>query len=447
MFCKWCGMESDTEDICSWCGTPLTPTGVAQVEKQKTSATTQEETASTIEDDSTDIASHARSDQTEAGLMSRAVRPLVSSDDTPVIEEIRNTPSDEGKERSKPAPNPLARASDSVTKPPQKRVLPGMPPPPRKSGVVPPPVFKPTPVSATYTSPTPLVSGEPVIKEEPSERKDQTEEQTEPQIAFKPLPLNREMTERETPEGIQDEATKPVETESAVKTWYCRWCGMQSASEDTCSWCHKDLTALPEISSREKQENAPVSSEPKQPSPPARSHPSKDSNARAFIVREETILYRKDLLTRSLQYLGCVATIVVLSILVLRDLPSSYLITMGVANFASCILMPLIGVAPFGEDDSEDFALGLGLFLIMGPLVGGIIYSVIGMIKQSANPGIIGVFLTYLIIRLNLDLFLHKSLQMMLPLQGGVAGYAPQALILAGIAGWYAAGIYHKHDE
>ena len=449
MFCKWCGMESDTEDICSWCGAALTPAGVAQVEKQKQASTDKAETKIPEEDFTQDIASQDITDQSESGFVSRAARPLVSPDDTSSSEEVQSTSTENVEEYQRPIPRSLSGDADSGAKTPPKKVLPGMPPPPRRSGVVPPPIIVPKPVTPTFSASAPVEPKEPLVREAPLVSKMETVDQPKPEILYKPSPLNKEIEKTGEPASLEPKAetAQPVETETTGKTWYCRWCGMESVSPDICSWCHKNLTALPEITPREKPESAPASAETKSSAPSAPTQPSKESNSRAFILQEETVLYRKYLLTRSIQYLGCLVVIVILSLLVLRQLPSTYLFVMGAANFASCILMPLIGVAPFGEDDSEDIALGLGLFLIMGPLAGGIIYSVIGMIKQSVNPAIIGVLLTYLIIRLNLDVFLHRSLEFMLPWQGGIAEYAPQALILAGIAGWYAAGVFHKHDE
>ncbi len=449
MFCKWCGMESDTEEICSWCGAALTPAGVAQVEKQKQASTEIAETETAEEGETPAISSQDITNQSESGLLSRTARPLVSPDDTSSSEEVQSTSTENVEEYQRPIPRSLSGDADSGAKTPPKKVLPGMPPPPRRSGVVPPPIIVPKPVTPIFSASAPVEPKEPLIREAPLVSKMETVDQPKPEILYKPSPLNKEIEKTGEPASVEPKAetAQPVETETTGKTWYCRWCGMESVSPDICSWCHKDLTALPEITPREKPESAPASAETKSSAPSAPTQPSKESNSRAFILQEETVLYRKYLLTRSIQYLGCLVVIVILSLLVLRQLPSTYLFVMGAANFASCILMPLIGVAPFGEDDSEDIALGLGLFLIMGPLAGGIIYSVIGMIKQSVNPAIIGVLLTYLIIRLNLDVFLHRSLEFMLPWQGGIAEYAPQALILAGIAGWYAAGVFHKHDE
>ncbi len=449
MFCKWCGMESDTEEICSWCGAALTPAGVAQVEKQKQASMEIAETETVEEGKTPAISSQDITDQSESGLVSRAARPLVSPDDTSSSEEVQSTSTVNVEEYQRPIPRSLSGDADSGAKTPPKKVLPGMPPPPRRSGVVPPPIIVPKPVTPTFSASAPVEPKEPLVREAPLVSKMETVDQPKPEILYKPSPLNKEIEKTGEPASVEPKAetAQPVETETTGKTWYCRWCGMESVSPDICSWCHKNLTALPEITPREKPESAPASAETKSSAPSAPTQPSKESNSRAFILQEETVLYRKYLLTRSIQYLGCLVVIVILSLLVLRQLPSTYLFVMGAANFASCILMPLIGVAPFGEDDSEDIALGLGLFLIMGPLAGGIIYSVIGMIKQSVNPAIIGVLLTYLIIRLNLDVFLHRSLEFMLPWQGGIAEYAPQALVLAGIAGWYAAGVFHKHDE
>gem|GEM_PF-2910150 len=449
MFCKWCGMESDTEDICSWCGAALSPAGVAQIEKQKKASAEIAETETAQENDAPAIASKEIMDENDTGLASGAARPLVPQEDTSISEETQPKMTENVEEYQKPVPRPLIGEADSGAKTPSKKVLPGMPPPPRRSGVVPPPIIVPKPVAPAFSASASVEPKEPLVKEAPTVSNMETVDQPKPEISYKPSPLNKEMEQAEEPaqEEPKAETAQPVETETTGKTWYCRWCGMESLSPNICSWCHKDLTSLPEITPREKPESAPASTETKASAPAAPTQPSSESNSRAFILKEETVLYRKYLLTRTIQYLGCLAVIIILSLLVLRQLPSTYLYVMGVANFASCILMPVIGVAPFGEDDSEDIALGLGLFLILGPLAGGITYSVIGMIKQSANPAIIGIFLTYLIIRLNLDVFLHRSLEFMLPWQGGIAEYAPQAIILAGIAGWYAAGVFHKHDE
>ena len=127
---------------------------------------------------------------------------------------------------------------------------------------------------------------------------------------------------------------------------------------------------------------------------------------------------------------------------------SSYLVLLGVTNFAAGIAMPLFRTVPFAEEDSEDLPWFLGLCIILGPLVGAILYGFICMVRQNFSAGTIGVFVSYLVLRFTLDAATGHALQKIMPFNeftGETLG--AQAMILVTLMGWYAAAPFHKPDE
>lgn len=128
--------------------------------------------------------------------------------------------------------------------------------------------------------------------------------------------------------------------------------------------------------------------------------------------------------------------------------PAWYLSLLAVSNYAAGMIMPLLRAVGFGEDDSGDVALAIGLFLILGPFVGGMFYGVWSLTRQDTNPAIVGIFATYLVLRISLDLATGRVLSHLLPFHDLTpVGLASQWMIFATLAGWYSASIFHKFDE
>ncbi len=152
---------------------------------------------------------------------------------------------------------------------------------------------------------------------------------------------------------------------------------------------------------------------------------------------------------------GLVAAILVFSAAA-RVLPQWYLAFVAALNVAAGMAMPPLGVVPYGEDDSSDVGLAIPLILVLGPIVGGMAYGVIAMMRQDANPAIVGIFVSYLLIRFPLQLAagtgIAESLQSLVPFSPPPDGnwgahLALQWLPFATMAGWYMAAIFHKPNE
>jgi len=174
-------------------------------------------------------------------------------------------------------------------------------------------------------------------------------------------------------------------------------------------------------------------------------------------MKEDVLLdERAALIRQSGIYLAGLAAAIVLFSFAARLLPQWYLAFIAALNIAAGMAMPPLGVVPYGEDDSSDVAFALPLILVLGPIVGGMAYGVIALMRQDANPAIVGIFVTYLLIRFPLQFAagagVAESLQSLVPFSPPPDGnwgahLALQWLPFATVIGWYMASFFHKPDE
>ena len=136
---------------------------------------------------------------------------------------------------------------------------------------------------------------------------------------------------------------------------------------------------------------------------------------------------------------------------VLAFATKSMLLPIVLANFAGGMLLPLLRVAPWQDEDSDDAIFLFLLTLIFGPLVSLVVYGVVGVIKQMANPAVWGCFLVGAVTRVVVEAASgNPILQPLTPLQ--LRPFALLPLItqwgsLFGLAGWFVANTFHKLDE
>jgi hypothetical protein len=149
-------------------------------------------------------------------------------------------------------------------------------------------------------------------------------------------------------------------------------------------------------------------------------------------------------------FAGVFAVVLVGAGIVGHFLPQSYLITLAVSTFAAGLLLPVLRVVPFMADDSTDLPIALALTLICGPFVGAMFYGVLWIIRGEANPAIVGIFLSYLLSRITLDIATGRSLMdlftRMLP-ELNVTSFLANWMPLAGILGWLSADPFKRPDE
>lgn len=276
---------------------------------------------------------------------------------------------------------------------------------------------------------------------------------------------------------------------------YCRWCGMESDDPNVCSFCHKDLKAMPASSrpasngANGKNSNGKGAGGHAPTQPPRQQTVSKqpavatgvqtaaptfgtfqaehskyytnqmvdpvsgahyDGRTGEAIPLDDIVIVTESVnLPRQLGiYLVLLAVMTGVLVALGSIVPTWYLALLGVGNFVAGLLMPVLRVVPFGEDDSGDVAIAFVLMLLFGPFAGAMIYGIVCVMKQDANPAIVGIFISSLVVRAALDLATGHSLANMVPFKDPtVMGFAAQLMTLVAVAGWYAAAPFHKDDE
>jgi len=131
-----------------------------------------------------------------------------------------------------------------------------------------------------------------------------------------------------------------------------------------------------------------------------------------------------------------------------RASAGGYFAVLALSSLIAGILLPILRVAPWPKDDSEDVGWAMGLIPLFGPFAGTMGYGVLGVVRQDVNPAIVGVFVTSLFIRIVLDIATGHSFAKMVPfseMSGMVLG--AQMMPFVTLIGWYASEVFHKTDE
>ncbi len=558
MFCKWCGMESETSDVCSWCRKPFSTTAATLYTPTSTDTQpTPEDSPPAVEV----IASKGTPERPAAPPVSplgASYEDEIEDDLNPVPFAAPSRPTGTESTAAKPPPAPPVTPISPRSSPPPPTFTPpaasqrlgggytpvaprqpadrppleaipikgksagtGAPPPiipiARPSQPTPPPdeptpaPAKQTPASEGIAPETAAPTGSPSLDQVPpvTLRATPSAPPSSPPVAPPrpaPAPMEEapvEMTpppmaaEPETldlpplmPAGDEEAEVTPIVTAGkrydlgggasspppattttmprGGRTFYCRWCGMESDNPDQCSWCRRDLRNMPAsgqggkgpvITTTKgpvKGKAAPVrqpvvtakpatvapkqapSPSPSQPQRPAQTPASNGAPTLGTFQAQKSKYYadkvmdtvsgthydadtgqavdanvqmvedlardeRQEQIKSTANYLGSLALLATLASVAVHFVPSWYLGLMAVSNFAACMLMTVMRVVPFSDDDSSDMPLALALFLLAGPFVGFIAYIILGIMKQDANPAIVGIFITYLCIRIPLD--------------------------------------------
>ncbi|HSV73288.1 MAG TPA: hypothetical protein VLH79_05965 [Chthonomonadales bacterium] len=158
-----------------------------------------------------------------------------------------------------------------------------------------------------------------------------------------------------------------------------------------------------------------------------------------------------------IRYAGMLAGIVVVAALLTWVAQPMHLLWLALANLGACMAMPVVGAVPFAEDDAEDLPWGVGILMVLGPAVGALAYAVLCVVRASFSPGLVGIFLTYLAIRIPLDGAAGNGFghlfEAMMPFQQPPAGtswathLASLWVVFAGVVGWYFAAMFRQTDE
>jgi hypothetical protein len=306
----------------------------------------------------------------------------------------------------------------------------------------------------------------------------------------------------------------PSMAQAMGRTWYCRWCGMNSEDPNSCSWCRRDLRSAPVATGkpahvtvthapgRGKPVRQPVGKQAVKTKTRGRSEPLPDLlkeaqpkpaqngaglpkaapqigtfqaaksryysdqvvdpvsgahyNADTGATTDTPVEVKETVETNDWVQLGIysgvfavlLVAVYIVGTSVIRGSVAGYFTVLAISSFLAGILLPILRVAPWPKDDSEDVGWAMGIIPLFGPFAGTMGYGVLGVVRQDVNPAILGVFITSLLLRVVLDLATGHSLDRMVPfreLSGLVLG--AQVMPFVTLAGWYSSEMFHKPDE
>jgi hypothetical protein len=153
-----------------------------------------------------------------------------------------------------------------------------------------------------------------------------------------------------------------------------------------------------------------------------------------------------------IRFLAAFGGILVVAGLVAHLLPEIYAIPLVLAQFLGALLLPVMRVVPWADEDADDVFLFLLLTLAGGPLVALVVYGVISALRQNTNPAILGCLSIALVARLVIGSAAGGFAWGALNPFAQVGKFDWHLLLvnwsgLAALAGWYAASVFHKLDE
>ena len=424
MICKFCGMDSATTDVCSWCGKSLTGTQTAPA--------------------AVPAAPLTASGLTEAAADVGAMTPALAA------------PADTAAPTAPPANPKIAPAMPAPSR--MRAPAPAMPPPSTRAATAPPLVLSdanavssavpslagadlnapaqplardlnaPASLTSSPVAPTPaLPDAAPLIGSVPA-----------PALSSAPLAAPFDLSTGgasasltgTAPPGTADRASRPVAArppvdmsgDVAIGTVTAR----PGAIPDT-------PTSEPQLTKTDAERKAIVDAALADDGPTPMA-----------------------LLTR---YLGVFAGILLATGILSFILKRFYIAPMLIAMFVSALLLPIMRVTPWADEGSDDLVWFALLTLLFGPVVALIIYGVMALARQDFNPSILGCLTVAALVRVVAELAsggvaLGHLIQATSPFSslGHIDARLVEMLLLnwagfVALAGWYAASSFHKEDE
>jgi hypothetical protein len=129
--------------------------------------------------------------------------------------------------------------------------------------------------------------------------------------------------------------------------------------------------------------------------------------------------------------------------------PGALIALCGV-QFLAGLLMPVMRAVPWQDEDSDDVLTFIILTFVFGPIISIVIYCIVALMRQDANPAVAGLMLVAAVTRFGVEIAAGTLTGMrVMPWLGSFS--IPILLInwtgLLGLIGWYMANLFHKLDE
>lgn len=463
MFCKWCGMESMTTDQCSWCHHSLTTTAAEETPSRAESETVEEPAAPAAFAEA-ELELHADHEESPlaAGLVAPKDQPKPNAPTPPP--PIAPLPATAAQETA-------SRPAIGVRRPGGARTIPAVPPPRasaaggnRAGSHTPPPAMPmPSRSSASVSRQTvPAASANTA---------------TAPTMTVRPPEVSGNKTGRlvvpsallgGAKAAIPETVSAPaLHTASSARVGQPIVEGEAGGLADGFSAPSRtsETANVPQLGTFTPAKSKYYSGQVLDPV--SGTHYDADTGKPITATSAETTTAGKtdkvvlhwdapekehSMAAVVGKFLGIFGVILIVGAIFAALAPAGMLAPLLIANFAGGLLLPVLGVVPWQDEDSDDAMLMFVLMLLFGPVVAFFIYGVLTMVRQTGNAAVVGVLavaaLSNVVIRFAAH-DLHRFSDLM-PFQSGSYSVSLMFLSWAGLlamAGWFFANVFHKFDE
>jgi hypothetical protein len=413
MICKFCGMDSATSDVCSWCGKSL-----AAPEPEALSA-----------GDASPIV------ETSADTVNLDLESAVAPRSLPTASAPASPTALTGGNASSPAPSAAPRKFAPAVPPPSSQSRPRTPAP----GTLP-------PAARPVTTSAPLTGSVPVAPANFSLTGEQASAAT-PETLIGSVPPSASPAPDMTPSLLeQADALATPPSISGSEHIAARPLQPPSSTQES------PPTAIGTGVSPAWTSNTPSVA------PAAATMP--DEAQRKAAVDAALLDSGPSPLQLLLRYVGAFALILIVMGGVAFIAKPLYVIPMLIAMFVGALLLPVMRVSPWPDEDSDDLVWFVLLTLLFGPLVALIIYGTVAVLRQEFNASILGCLAVAALARIVGEVatsgmpIVRQMLVVTSPFTTfrHIDAHLVEMLLLdwsgfAALAGWYAASTFHKEDE
>lgn len=480
MFCKWCGMESVTTDQCSWCHRPFTTAAESPARKTEAAAevpaVTMESAASEAqtpalaspaaappiggEGDAVEVKTPWDNTPVSEPVVPETASPLSAATPPPVIGVRRPAKGRGGAHIPAPAIPPRAASSSGAAGSSGAR------PPAPAPGISPGMASQRTPGSSSPARPhTPAPPIPAATRGGASPAASMTARTAEapavPQNPAAPASTTRTALPSSLLGGgrTATPASEAVEPPPAVSGGLADGVAIPPAVASADANVPQFGTFTPAKSKYYAgQVVDPVSgthydSDTGQPTaaPPKAETPADKKRSAGDDIEFEWHAPPVTMGHLVARFLGVFAILLCAGAAIAFFAPAAYVAPLLLVNFIGAVLMTVMRVVPWQDEDSDDVFLMIVLTLAFGPVVSLIIYSVLTALRQDGNPAMIGVMGVAALTRLGVGLAIGKlGWWQLMPFP--LTGFAVEMMFmnwagLVALAGWYFANVFHKFDE
>ncbi len=462
MFCKWCGMESATTDVCSWCHHTLTE-AAPKVDETKSSGEPKP-TSEPLHAGTGEIglaAGVAASDSPlDPGVQSPSVLPPVQT----------STGVTSGVEGRRPIIGIKRPGGAGSNPPPLTPIVPRSPgtgnlsgnnaaPPPRQPLSV-----KPTPAASPSTPVNremPPLSGQSTPNRPVSNNSASNNSAPVPTLHAAPppaapiVPRRAEMKAEQTRTISQAPANSPSgELEGGLAA------GQSAPSRQLGNTATMEQPS-PQLGTFEAQNSKYYSG---QVIDPVSGTHYDAATGKVTAPADPNEQRRQDSISLNWDepepkggvgvYAGALIGILV-ALFAAVMISGNVLIPLLLANLVGGMLLPILRVGPWHDEDSDDALIFLFVTLIFGPFVTAIVYGVLSVIRGGGNPSVLGLTVVSLVTCVTAKLATGSGANwqgLISHWKGSETGFNFMGVLVnwAGIAalvGWIFANSFHKADE